>query len=168
MSVWPKGSNQSGYQTAAICPEGHVATSDLELSPDLAGKYCKECGGAILTKCPSCGNRIRGFYHVPGVLTLAPYYPPNYCEDCGGAFPWVTARLKVATELTDELAISEDERVKIKESLRDITRNTPGMSIAVIRLKKLLGNARDTVGQALWKITIDLATEAAKKTLLGQ
>src|SRR6266849_5588842 len=60
----------SGYKTAAVCPHGHVATDDVELSGGLAGKFCKECGGEILTACPSCKSHIRGHYHVSGVMSL--------------------------------------------------------------------------------------------------
>jgi hypothetical protein len=157
-----------GYKTAAVCRQGHAATDHLELSPELAGKFCKECGGEILTACPSCGSRIRGHYHVSGVFSTHDYAPPNYCEDCGKPFPWIEEKLRVASALTDELeSVSDADRAKIKVSLGEITRDTPGTSLAVIRLKKMLGTAKDAVGQAVWKVAIDIATEAAKKALLG-
>ena len=36
-----------------------------------------------------------------------------------------------------------------------------------IRIKRLLGKASSNVGQALWRISVEVASEAAKKILLG-
>ena len=36
-----------------------------------------------------------------------------------------------------------------------------------VRIKKALGKATTVVGQMLWKVSVDLASEAAKKILLG-
>jgi hypothetical protein len=157
-----------GYKTAGVCRQGHVATDHLELSPELAGKFCKDCGGTILTACPSCRSRIRGHYFISGLLSTRDYHPPNYCEDCGKPFPWMEERLRVASALTDELEnVNESDRVRIKESLGEIAKDSPATSLAVIRLKKLLGTATDAIGRALWNAAIDIATEAAKKGLLG-
>ena len=156
----------AGYKSAAVCPNGHVATGDLERSPELVGQFCKDCGGAILTRCPSCNNRIRGRHEVPR-LSSPVYNPPNYCEDCGNAFPWVAAKLAAANDLADELDITEADRAKIKQSIGEIARDTQGASLAIIHLKKLLGGASSAVGKAIWKITIDVATEAAKKSMGG-
>ena len=88
--------------------------------------------------------------------------------DCGNPFPWTAERLKAAAELADELeGFSETDREKVKQSLTDISKDGPSTSIAAIQLKKWFGTARDAVGQALWKASIDIATEAAKKGLLG-
>jgi hypothetical protein len=77
-------------------------------------------------------------------------------------------RLRVASALTDELEnVNESDRVRIKESLGEIAKDSPATSLAVIRLKKLLGTATDAIGRALWNAAIDIATEAAKKGLLG-
>jgi hypothetical protein len=157
---------QSRYKSAAICPNGHVATGDLERSPNLAGKFCKECGLEILLHCPSCTSRIRGRYHIPRVVGMS-YSPPNFCEDCGSAFPWITEKLKAARELADELDVPEAEREQIKESLGHITQDKPGTPLATIRLRKNLANATDAVRSALWKMVIDISTEAVKRGLLG-
>jgi hypothetical protein len=77
-------------------------------------------------------------------------------------------KLKAAAELTDELdGFSDADRAKVKQSLGDIAKDGPGTSLATIRLKKWFGTAKDAVGQALWKAAVDIATEAAKKGLLG-
>jgi hypothetical protein len=145
-----------------------VATSDLEISRALAGKFCKECGEEIITACPSCQSPIRGHYRVSGVLSLRTYTPPNYCEDCGKPLPWMVEKLQAASALADELEdFTDSDRAKIKQSLGDIARDSPATSLAVIRLKKWFGTAKDAAGQALWKAVVDIATDAAKKGLLG-
>ena len=99
---------QEGYRTAAVCQLGHVATSDVEIDPGLPGKYCKECGEPILQACPACQSRIRGYYHVSGVISARRYVPPNYCEDCGKAFPWMVRKLQAASALESVLKIGEE------------------------------------------------------------
>jgi hypothetical protein len=77
-------------------------------------------------------------------------------------------RMKAASALADELEnFSESDREKVKQSLADIARDGPSTSVAVIRLKKWFGTARDAVGQALWKAAVEIGTAAAKKALLG-
>ena len=83
-------------------------------------------------------------------------------------FPWITEKLTAASALADELEnLSEVDRDRIKQSINEITRDTPNTDLAAIRLKKFLGRATDAVGIALWKATVEIATEAAKKALLG-
>jgi hypothetical protein len=164
----PERLSQDGYQSAAVCTRGHAATGSIEVSPNLAGKFCKDCGGEILTACPNCKTRIRGYYHITGVISARAYEPPNFCEDCGNAFPWMTERMNAASALADELdGFSEVEREKVKQSLADISRDGPATSVAVIRLKKWFGTASDAIGQALWKAAVEIGTAAAKKALLG-
>jgi hypothetical protein len=77
-------------------------------------------------------------------------------------------KLRAVSALADELEnVNDADRARIKESFSEIARDSPGTSLAVIRLKKLLGTATDAVGRALWRAAIDIATEAAKKGLLG-
>jgi hypothetical protein len=79
----------------------------------------------------------------------------------------MATKLQAASALTDELNVNDADRAKIRQSLADIAKDTPATSLAVIRLKKMVGSAKDAVGQALWKMAVEIATEAAKKSLLG-
>jgi hypothetical protein len=147
---------------------GHPATGNIKLSPDRAGKFCKHCGGAILTACPSCNSPIRGDYEVAGVFVVRKYVPPNFCEDCGEQFPWMVEKLNAAAALADELEnFTDTERAKIKELLNDVSKDGPSTEVAAIWLKKWFGTATDAVGKAFWKAAVDIATEYARKTLLG-
>jgi hypothetical protein len=77
-------------------------------------------------------------------------------------------KLAAASALADELEnFSDADRAKVKEAFQEISKDSPTTSVAIIRLKKWFGTARDAVGQALWKAAVDIATEAAKKGLLG-
>jgi hypothetical protein len=156
------------YMNAAVCLNGHTATESTENHPP--GKFCETCGMALITQCQKCHAFIRGYYHVDGVFDLASRYtPPAFCFNCGEAFPWTAARLAAAKDLADEIDnLSDDERSKIKEALEDITGDGPRAEVGATRLKKLLGTASNAVGKALWKASVEIATEAAKKIMLGQ
>ena len=54
------------------------------------GERCPTCGANVLTGCPKCRTRIRGYYHVPGVTSFTgDYTPPRFCDSCGAPFPWL-------------------------------------------------------------------------------
>lgn len=94
--------------------------------------------------------------------------PPSFCSDCGEKFPWTAEKLSAAHELADELEdLSADERAKLKASLEDISGGGPRAEAGAARNKRMVGRASSAVGQALWKISIDIASEAAKKILTG-
>lgn len=157
------------YLTAAVCVRGHAATDSVEFGP-APGKFCQTCGGTIITACQSCNASIRGDYYVPGVLAIGgSYTPPAYCVECGKPFPWTAEKVAAAKELTDELeGVSSEDRDKIKQALDDVTSDGPRTALGAARLKKLLGNAGGAVGKAAWKIAVEIASEAAKKVMLGQ
>ncbi len=67
-------SEKSRFKPAAICRRGHTITQDLTARADLAER-CPDCGAPVLTECPSCGHRIRGYHHVPGVISIGGTYP---------------------------------------------------------------------------------------------
>jgi hypothetical protein len=155
------------YLTGAVCLRGHAATSATEYHAP--GKFCETCGTAIIAACPKCKATIRGDYHVDGVFSMSHYAPPAFCFNCGEAFPWTVEKIAAVKELTDELeGLSADDRSKIKEALEDVSRDGPRTELGAARLKKLLGNASSAVGKAAWKISVEIASEAAKKIMLGQ
>jgi hypothetical protein len=78
-------------------------------------------------------------------------------------------KLTAANELTDELEdLSAEDRAKLKSAIADVATGGPRAEAAAARVKRMIGKAGTTVSQALWKITVDVASEAAKKILLGQ
>ncbi len=155
---------ESQHFVAAICVKGHVASDGIEYRS--AGKFCEVCGASVITACPACQTSIRGFHRE--VLSTATYDPPAYCFACGVAFPWTTEKLAVAKELADELdGVSADDRATLKIAIEEVAAGGPRAEVGAARIKRLLGKASSGVGRALWKISVDVASEAAKKVLLG-
>ncbi|WP_245978594.1 DUF2321 domain-containing protein [Allostella humosa] len=138
-----------------------------EDSPGLLSKYCGQCGAATILKCPSCQAGIRGYFYVPGVISISEYHPPSFCFSCGSAFPWTASRLRAAEDLVDEMdELSDDEKRTLKQSVAEMTRDTSATELASVRYKKLLGKAGKGIGTALNSVTVSVITEAAKRLLL--
>jgi hypothetical protein len=69
---------------------------------------------------------------------------PSYCHFCGTPYPWTVLKLEAAKEMAEELdELSPEEKEKLKDSLDDLTVNTPKTNLAVTRTKKLLGKLTD-------------------------
>jgi hypothetical protein len=158
--------SEGRHTVAAICGHGHVATDAVEHYQP--GRFCADCGAELITACPNCRTPIRGDYHVPGVFALSTYTPPAYCFNCGKPFPWTAEKLSAANELADELdGMNADDREKLKAAISDVAAGGPRAEVGAARIKRLLGRASTGARQALWKISVDVASEAAKKILLG-
>lgn len=158
-----------GWRYAAVCLNGHEIQSYLE-RPHTEEKFCPTCGSPVVTTCAGCGTPIRGQYHVDGIIGLhSDYDPPSFCFNCGVPFPWTVTKLAAAKELTDELdGVSDDDKEKLKGALDDISREGPRSEVGAARIKKILKKTGTGVGNALYKIAVDVGSEAAKKILLGQ
>jgi hypothetical protein len=155
------------YTAAAVCRRGHVLTADVELHP--AAKFCADCGAPVITMCPGCDAKIRGHFVPPGVTGVGGHYtPPSFCFSCGQPFPWTTEKLAAAKDLADELEdVSADDRAKLKTAIDDVAAGGPRAEAGAARIKRMVGKAGTGVGHALWKISVEVASEAAKKILIG-
>jgi hypothetical protein len=70
--------------------------------------------------------------------------------------------------MVDELqGLTDAERITIQTSIDDIAANTPMTEVAVVRVKKLMPKVLSSGGEALRKLIVDIASEAAAKTLKG-
>jgi hypothetical protein len=96
-----------------------------------------------------------------------PYRPPKYCGECGKPFPWTEAALSAAKEYADELDLNVDEKEKLKSSIDDLTSNTSRTQLAASRFKKFMTKVTPEAGKALLQIVVSVATEEAKKKLMG-
>jgi hypothetical protein len=158
------------YLTAAICLNGHVRSDGIERDYGRHDQFCAECGARVISQCPNCKTPIRGDYHSDEVAVFATYLvpAPAFCFQCGQPFPWTAEKLRAAKDLADEIEeLTSDDRTKLKDALDDISKAGPRNEVGAARIKKLLANATTATGKALWKIAIEVATEAAKKTLTG-
>lgn len=71
------------WDTARICPNGHVLTAHL-IQESNPGMYCMECGEKGIENCPNCFANIRG---LPYKL-FGSFKPKKYCHECGKPYPW--------------------------------------------------------------------------------
>ncbi|WP_135080584.1 DUF2321 domain-containing protein [Terasakiella sp. SH-1] len=156
------------YKNAQVCLNGHSTTSDTAGSRELMSKFCGDCGTETITQCPSCNSSIRGSYHVEGVISICGYTPPNFCHSCGEAFPWTKAKLEAAIELTEEFdELDSEEKDKLKGALDDLVRDTPKTEVAAHRFNKILKKVSGGAGSVMKDIVVSVASETAKKMLLG-
>ena len=160
--------NDSYYDLAQICENGHVANSCARDYPALNQVHCDKCGSRTITTCPACEAEIRGSYHIPSVIGLSKYTAPAFCYKCGEPFPWTAAALRAAEDLADEMdALSDDEKESLKKTLPDLVRETPRARLAETRFKKLMKKAGGEACEGLRGLLTDIVSETVRKTLFG-
>ena len=117
--------------------------------------FCTRCGEPSIIACPSCETVI-----------LREHRRPAYCGVCGKPFPWTEQSLTAAGEYTDELeALSGDEKAALKATFPDLSQDTPRTELAASRFSKLLSKVGPAAGDALIKMVVTFATEAAKNVI---
>jgi hypothetical protein len=161
--------DDSYYDVAQICQNGHVINSMAHDYPNSNQDHCAKCGVATIMNCPSCNTSIRGYYHVPGVIGFENFSAPAYCYKCGNPFPWTRVALVAAQELADTLdELSAEERVELKESIDHLLRETPRTRVAETKFKKLMRKTGKEAYEGMKSILTDIVSETVKKTLFGQ
>jgi len=154
------------HDIAQICLNGHVITSALRRSPELAQRYCDKCGAETISACQECDTNIRGYYFMPGVISVFSYEKPAFCFNCGAPFPWTSSALAVARELVlEESELTQDEREALANTLPDLVAETPRTQVAIIRFKKLMAKVSSATAGAMRDILVDIVSEAVKKAL---
>jgi len=84
------------------------------------------------------------------------------------AFPWTQARIQAAKEYAAELeGLNAQELEQLSATIDDLTTSGPRTELAVTRFKRFMAKAGQAVGSGLYKIVVDVASEAAKKALIG-
>lgn len=160
--------SDSYYNLAQICQNGHVITSMARDYPNRNQDYCDRCGAPTIVACPSCNSDIRGFYHVPGVLSIREYTAPAFCYKCGKPFPWTAAGLAAAEELADELeGLTKEERESLKKSLNDLIRETPNTRVAETRFKRIMKKIGKDGYESMRSILTDIVSETVRKAIFG-
>ena len=77
------------YDTMQVCVKcGHQITTCYDSFPAHRQGYCEECGNKTVFQCPSCNEKIRGFYHMSGVTGGSNPEVPMNCHNCGKDYPW--------------------------------------------------------------------------------
>jgi hypothetical protein len=155
------------YRIAEVCPNGHVSTSSADTSPELREKYCSQCGEPTITQCLECKANIRGYYYVPGVVSIGHNYePPTYCFNCGNPYPWTERKISGALELIkEEGELSNEEYQQFEKDLVELTKDSPKVQVASVRFKKVMGKVGNSIATGVREIVVDILSEAAKKAL---
>jgi hypothetical protein len=154
--------------TAEICLNGHCTTDSVDEYPETAAKFCPTCGSETIRVCPKCSAPIRGAYHIPGVVGVFSYTPPNHCHNCGAAFPWTQAKIEAAKEHAGEInGLDDGEKAQLQGAIVDLAAGGARTELAASRFKRLMAKGGQAVGSGLYKIVLDVASEAAKKALTG-
>jgi hypothetical protein len=159
-----------GYRIAEVCPNGHVSTDSADAHPDRREKFCAHCGEATMTQCPKCTTGIRGYFEVEGAFLLGgKYRPPAFCHNCGNAFEWTERKIAGAVELVEiDGQLSPSELTEFRSDLIELTKDTPKTQAASMRFKRVMLKVGSSVADGVRAIIIDVASEAAKKVILGK
>lgn len=154
------------YYTMLVCENGHVLTDSLEISSDDSA-YCSKCGAKTLTRCPSCGAKIRGDIRDSGVVMIGYTTPaPKYCPECGAPFPWTSANLealKELAELDDEL--NEADTIELVDSAERAMSENPRTKVAALKIKKVLSKAGKVTATAAKDLLVEIVAESAKRII---
>ena len=157
---------QGHYDGALICLNGHVINQFATSQPIHNTEFCGKCGAETLFDCPSCKEKLRGDYHVPGVISFLPFKPPSFCPRCGKAFPWTTSALLAARMLAEETqGLSVSEREELSQSLDGLVRDTPQTTVAATKFKRLAVKAGKGVAEGFKQVLVDVVSETAKKII---
>jgi len=63
--------------------------------------------------------------------------------------------------------LEEHEREQLQTAINDIAADNARTELAVSRFKRLMNKVGPAVGSGLQKIVVDVATDAAKKLIMG-
>ncbi|MBA7702278.1 hypothetical protein ES703_111038 [subsurface metagenome] len=163
------------YDIAQICNNGHIITSRFTSRPESRKKFCDKCGAKTITSCENCNSPIRGYSRPiiddSGGLVMGSSLsaPPSFCPDCGKPYPWTEAKLKAAQELADLLEdLSSEEREILKKSFDDIVQDTPQAVVAANKIKILIAKVSKIAAEQIRKLVVEIASETARKIILGK
>jgi len=157
----------SGYMRAELCLRGHVITGDVENEPEKTSRFCGQCGADTIQSCPKCGAHLRGD-HVYEGKNITWMTPTNYCYSCGTVYPWTRAKIAAAKEHAAEIeGLDKTERKQLQEAIDDLVIGGPRTDLAASRFKQFMRKAGVAVGSGLYKVVVDVASDIAKKLLVG-
>jgi hypothetical protein len=160
--------NGGHYETAQICLNGHIISSGIESSRQGMQELCDICGKRTIIECPECKSNIRGKYKKPNTDDFSDFDAPKFCSACGKPFPWTESKLDAIRELIDiEDKLDNKDKGILKNSLDDIITENPKTQLAATKFKLIMAKVGKERGKILYDIIVDVASETAKKTLLG-
>ena len=159
--------NDSYYDVAQICENGHVINSMAQDYPNSNQEYCDKCGAPTLMTCLGCETPIRGYHHIPSVIGGG-YDAPAFCYKCGVPFPWTAGRLRAAEELADELEnLTSEDRECLKKSLHDLVGETSSTHVAETRFKKIMRKVGKDGYESMRSLLTDILSDVVRKAIFG-
>ncbi|MCL4384574.1 DUF2321 domain-containing protein [Patescibacteria group bacterium] len=155
--------------TAQICLNGDVINDSTNRSPQLNKKFCPKCGEPTITKCPECGKEIAGEIHYSNVFGAHSFKRPAFCIECGKPYPWTIRKLKSVKELASEIdELTPEEHKTLDKSIDEITKDDTQAQVGAMRIKKIMSRIGNAASEILQKTIVDVASETAKKVILGR
>jgi hypothetical protein len=159
-------SREAYYDVGLVCLNGHEVNANYRDSPERNAKFCPNCGAKTINACPSCNESIRGWYFVPGVLSVRSWEVSGHCHECGTSYPWTERKAKALAETIDELdELDSAEREKLKDSIPDVMSDTPSTDVATSRFRKAMTKMGTTGRKLLYDVLTKVASEAVVKSL---
>lgn len=159
--------DQSYFDVAQICLNGHVVNSSSRDYPASNQAFCDRCGAETITACRKCSADVRGFHHIPGVIH-SDYDRPAFCFKCGAPFPWTESGLEAARELADVLdGLKPEDREHLKKSLDDLVQDTPRTRIAETRFKQIMKRSGKEAVDGMRSVLTDVISATVRKTIFG-
>lgn len=143
---------------ARVCQNGHFM---LGVNSD--AKYCSKCGEVTINGCIQCQRPI----------CVGPYYwmapPPSFCTNCGKPYPWTEKKIAIAKEAVRQVdKLSDEDKAEIEKSIDSITIEGPNTHNAAKKVKTIAAKLGKQAYDIILKVITDVASESAKKILLGQ
>jgi len=166
--AWLEDNEETWYDTAQICLEGHMVNSCAESQPESNKNFCSKCGAATILACSKCSAKIKGHAHISGVISTREHKPEKFCDSCGHPYPWSESRLKAALDLAAELdGLTDQDRDDLRKSLPDLLRDVPNTPVAATRFKKIFLKVKGKGGELIWDIIKSVASAEATKIIHG-
>lgn len=158
--------DRARYDVGLACLNGHPVNGSAYESSEFNAKFCKRCGEPTIDACPACESKIRGYCHVPGVISFRGWKVPAFCHQCGAPYPWTERRKKaLADAIADLEELDEGDRSKLTEAIPDVISETAGTEVATARYKKAIAKAGKLSGKLLYDVLVRVATDAVTKSL---
>lgn len=155
------------YDVAQICLNGHVVNDSAKSNPKRNENYCRKCGAKTITACPNCNHEIRGYYHVPGVVSAGFEFPaPRFCSSCGKPYPWTETAIRVFKDLilkTKKLSSKEIEY--LIENVENLFRDDVVAEITARKYTTILSKVKKEALNEIKELMIGFASEVGKRIL---
>lgn len=170
---WFEGSRSAAwYDTALICPNGHIINDSMKAHPVHNKKFCPHCGEKAISQCLSCSTEIQGECHYPNVAGLGMRTPPKHCHSCGAPYPWTAKKIKATKDVIAGLGLPQPAVTEMGALLEELVQGAPTEAYAAHRFTQLLGKAKRETGpyikNLLGELLKDLVSETVQKIIWPQ